>query len=113
ACAKLEHHPFRNVVRPHRDALTGLEATEQSARNALSLLQELGVRPAATRRWLGCTLDERNAVARRGGRFPQNAADGRLEQRRRHISGHIRQAAPRCTDHYVYPPVSRSNDNTW
>ena len=63
--AELQHHPFREVLRPDRDALARLESGQQRACGALDLPVELRIGPLPPQLWIGNARDQGQAIGRR------------------------------------------------
>ena len=83
AGAEFEHHPFREVLRPDRNALARLEARQQRAGGALGFAIELRVGPLTAQFWIGDARDQGQAIGRRLSRLAQEVAERHLPHRRR------------------------------
>ena len=90
AGTELEHHPFRNVLGPDRNALSRFEAGEQRAGGALGFLIELRVGPLTPQRLIGDARNQSEALRRRFRCLAQEVAERHVPDRRRGRSGDVR-----------------------
>ena len=88
--AELQHHPFREVLRPDRDALALLETRGERAGGALRLPVQLRVGPLPPLCRIGDAGNQRQAIGRRLGRLAQEVAERHLPHRRRGRSRDVR-----------------------
>ena len=103
AGAEFQHHPFREVLRPDRNALARLEARQQRAGGALGFAIELRVGPLPPQFWIGDARNQGQAIGRRLGRLAQEIAERHLPHRRRGRARDVRlrqchQDPPRSGD---------------
>ena len=90
AGAEFKHHPFREVLRPDRDAFARLEARQQRASGALRLAVELRVGPLTAQFWIGDACDQGQAIGRRLSGLAQEVAERHLPYGRRRRSCDVR-----------------------
>ncbi len=87
---EFEKHPFRDVVGPHRDTVTGREPPEQSARRAFRVGEQLVVRPSASVRSVGRAGHKGNRIGCARHRLAEQPSDAEFENRYRIVRGPLR-----------------------